>query len=139
MFLPAPRSACPSNTAHAAQLSSTVRCPFSPALSLEGHHNMYTWMAGPISPNFKYLRGSSRTAQVRTAGTYPGNREGTSPAPNSAVLQTSPHHRRLSAQPGHGPGSQHAACVSCTRGVLCCGWEAVLHFLHLLHIYFTFI
>lgn len=72
-------------------------------------------------------------------GTYPENAGGINPAPNAAVLETPPQHRRLSAQPRHGPVSQHVACVSCTWGVLRCGWEAVLRFLHLLHIYCTFI
>lgn len=70
-----------------------------------------------------------------TVGTSPENKGGINPVLNAAVLKTPPEHRRLAAQPRHGPFSQHVACVSCTWGVLCCGWEVVLHFLHLLCIY----
>lgn len=47
MFLPGPQSTCPPNPAHTARLSCTVRCPFTPDLSLEGHHNMYDGWQDP--------------------------------------------------------------------------------------------
>lgn len=69
MVLLVPWFTCPSNTAHAAQLSSAVRCPFRPALGLEGHHHIYNGMAGPTSHHFDHLWGSWHMAQVLQAPT----------------------------------------------------------------------